>query len=155
MVQAYKNEPNVVFRDLYEEFPDFDVLPGDERKMLYAAGTIIFHLPLIWFGIPPLLKLWIDEVFERKWLRGIKSDNPLYGKDVYVVTTIESDFRPVVFREDLFRFDVKVFLKPLTECIEGCNMKLKRIITVDNSDKISFQELEKYYMEIKNIIQDK
>lgn len=41
--------------------------------------TIIFHFPMIWFGMPPLLKLWIDEVFDMKWLSGLDT-SPVKGK---------------------------------------------------------------------------
>ena len=41
---------------------------------------------MIWFGMPPLLKLWIDEVFDMKWLSG-PDTSPVKGKAYIVLTT--------------------------------------------------------------------
>ena len=86
LIKAYEDVENLTFKDLYEEFPDFHIPTFRERKRIRNYERLIFHFPLIWFSIPPLLKLWIDEVFDMTWT--MKTDHPLQNKDAVIIVTI-------------------------------------------------------------------
>ncbi|CAG0902604.1 unnamed protein product, partial [Darwinula stevensoni] len=89
LLNFYVRHHHCVFRDLYEEFPDFHIPAFRERKRLKNFDRIIFHFPLIWFGIPPLLKLWIDEVFDLKWQKE-DEENPLKNKEAIILINMET-----------------------------------------------------------------
>ena len=125
----------------------------NERFHLDKYNSIIFHFPLIWFGIPPLLQLWLDEVFDRKWLYELKDKSPLKGKKAYIITSIidkPSDFDDA----DSTPFDAEPMLKSLIETIKVNQMTLEGILTVDNTKQLSVQELENYYLTVKDIAQN-
>lgn len=153
LVQAYRGWENVTFRDLYEDYPDFNILYMYERDHLKEYQSIIFHFPLVWFGIPPLLQLWIEEVFDRRWLYELKDENPLKDKRAYIV--VSAGDKPSGYSiGDPNKFDARPYLKSLTESIKMNQMTLEGLITVDNTNQLSTEELEKYSTEVKNIVQN-
>lgn len=151
LVQAYQNCENVTFRDLYEEYPDFNIQAFRERKRLVAYDTFIIHFPLIWFGMPPLLKLWIDEVFDFKWLTEYKNDNPISGKNAYIVVTVGGT-KFAYSEEGRYEMEVQDYLRTLTECIKIAEMKLEDFIVIYNADNLTPLELEQHYSELRNIV---
>lgn len=151
MIEAYQNLDNVTFRDLYEEYPEFNIQTSFERNLLRENEIIIFHFPLIWFGIPPLLKLWIDEVFDIRWFRNKIEERPLDKKDVYIVASAESAYQS--FKQDGHeQFDAGIYLNSLIESIRICNMTFKGLITINNIEKLSDEESENYFRELRNIV---
>ena len=64
--------PQVEIRKLDELYPDckFDVKA--EQKALEKADIIIFQYPTHWYGVPGMLKLYIDTVMEHGWAYGSK-----------------------------------------------------------------------------------
>ena len=153
LIQAYLGWEHITFRDLYEDYPDFSILYMNERYHLDKYDSIIFHFPLIWFGIPPLLQLWLDEVLDRKWLYEWKDKNPLKGKKAYIITTIMDKTCEYV-DGDSTPFDGEPLLKSLIETIKVNQMTLEGVLTVDNIDRLSVQELEEYYNKVKDIAQN-
>ena len=89
LLECYEAMDHVTVRDLYEDYPDFHIQPFRERKRIVEYQRIIFHFPIIWFGLPPLLKLWIDEVFDMRWITETGL-NILSGKDALIVTMCRS-----------------------------------------------------------------
>lgn len=151
LIRAYQEVGNVSFRDLYEEYPDFNILLYRERKRLPVYDKIVFHMPLIWFGMPPLLKLWIDEVFDTDWLN--HSHSPLNGMRAYIVVTAggsEQSFSS----KGIFESRIKDFMSPLIECLKINNMKLEKFIAIHNADKLSTDELGGYYNAILEFLKE-
>lgn len=79
LINFYVRHQHFTLRDIYEEYPNFHIAAFRERKRIKNYDRFIFQFPLIWFGMPPLLKLWIDEVFDRDWLKE-DHHNPLEEK---------------------------------------------------------------------------
>lgn len=152
LIEAYKNLDNITFRDLYEEYPDFHIQAFKERKALKNYSTIIFHMPLIWFGMPPLLKLWIDEVFDFRWIANENIDNPLCGKDAYIVVSTGGTAH-AYSDEGIYKYNLNTYMTTLKECIRINNMNLKEMMVVYNADNLSEFELEQHLQKLKNISQ--
>lgn len=152
LIQAYQNLEHVTFRDLYEEYPDFNILTYFERKRLNFHDRVIFHFPLVWFGMPPLLKLWIDEVFDLKWFTDKKDKNPIFGKRADVIVTMDSIYREYT-KDELAPADASKYLTTLMRCIKINCMPLGSFITIPDSDDLPENELEEYYLKIKEIVQ--
>lgn len=73
-------------RDLYRLYPDYLIDVEAERRALAAARMIVWQFPFQWYGLPPLLKLWLDEVFGFGWAYG-PGGNALRGKDLWLAVS--------------------------------------------------------------------
>ncbi len=65
LMEAVQDMPNVTVRDMYEEYPDFQINAASEQSILTAHDVIIFQHPLYWLSSPALLKQWEDTVLEK------------------------------------------------------------------------------------------
>ncbi len=139
LLECYDELDNVTFRDLYEDYPDFHIQPFRERKRIVEYDRIIFHFPIIWFGLPPLLKLWIDEVFDMRWVseNGI---NILSGKDALIITSVGG--REVNYtKEGKYETEVEELLSGLKVSLKVNNINLKKIHIIYNADNLNDTEL--------------
>ena len=71
----------VTVRDLYELYPDYDVVVDDEQAAMEAHDVIVWQHPFYWYSVPPLLKQWFDLVLEHGWAYG-SAGKALHGKTV-------------------------------------------------------------------------
>ena len=81
-----KNISNVTIHDLYEEYPYFNIDVKKEQQLLVEHDLIIFQHPFFWYNMPPLLKLWEDEVLELGFAHG-PTATALRGKDFLLSIT--------------------------------------------------------------------
>lgn len=139
----YEGVENLTFKDLYEEYPDFHIAPFRERKRIRDYERLIFHFPLIWFGLPPLLKLWIDEVFDMNWIP--VEDHPLTNKDAAIIVTIggkEENYQ----RDGLYETTVDDLVKQLTLSLKVNNIDVTEFFTFFDADdlyEINLQEISR------------
>ncbi len=140
LLECYEAMDNVTLRDLYEDYPDFHIQPFRERKRIVQYDRIIFHFPIIWFGLPPLLKLWIDEVFDMRWISETGL-NILSGKDALIVTSVGG--REVNYAPDgKFKTTIAELLSGLRVSLDVNSIELKKIHVIYNADNLSEEELE-------------
>lgn len=50
----------------------------EEQRKLLASDAVIFHFPLWWFGMPAILKGWIDRVYAFEFAYGYKGEGNRY-----------------------------------------------------------------------------
>ena len=62
-----KQLPGVRVQDLYARYPDFDIDVAAEQANVSAARLLVLLHPIQWYSMPPLLKLWLDEVLTHGW----------------------------------------------------------------------------------------
>jgi glutathione-regulated potassium-efflux system ancillary protein KefG len=48
--------PGVTFHDLYEAYPEFDIVVEAEQDLLVAHDVVVFHHPFFWYSTPAILK---------------------------------------------------------------------------------------------------
>ena len=152
IINFYERRQNYTFRDLYEDYPDFHIAAFRERKRLLDYDRLIFHFPLIWFGLPPLLKLWIDEVFDLQWIKE-SSKKPLMGKEAYILTTVggkENEFS----RNGLYGFSIKEFLSPLITTLQINGITLKHIMAVYEAEVLTKKEMIGYKQKFLNLLEE-
>lgn len=140
LIKAYEKTDNIYFKDLYEEYPDFHIATFRERKRIRDFERLIFHFPLIWFGLPPLLKLWIDEVFDMKWIT--EDEHPLLNKDAIIVVTAGGKEENYT-ENGLYETTISNLLKTLTLSLKVNNIEVKEIIAIHNADELEEKELGK------------
>ena len=141
LIKAYETSDLITFKDLYEEYPDFHIATFKERKRIREYERLIFHFPLIWFGLPPLLRLWIDEVFDMSWKAEDENSHPLMNKDAVIIVTIgatEENYQ----HSGLYKTTIEELLKPLTLCLEVTGIEIKEIIPVYYADDLEEAELK-------------
>jgi glutathione-regulated potassium-efflux system ancillary protein KefF len=121
MVHAARGVPNVTVHDLYGTYPDFDVDVPREQALMAGADLVVFQHPVQWFGMPSLMKEWIDTVLEHGWAFG-QGGTALRGKDYLLVVT--SGGPEVSSRPDGSPDDASAaFLPPFQQTAELCGMR--------------------------------
>jgi glutathione-regulated potassium-efflux system ancillary protein KefF len=93
---ASADPAHVAVRDLYALYPDYLVDVAAEQAALARARLVVWLHPVHWYSMPPLMKLWLDEVFAFRWAYGPGGD-ALRGKDLWLVASTggpESSYRP-------------------------------------------------------------
>jgi glutathione-regulated potassium-efflux system ancillary protein KefG len=135
----YVRDQHFELRDLYEDYSEFHIAAFRERKRLRNYDRIIFQFPIIWFGIPPLLKLWIDEVFDRNWLQeGV--ENPLENKEIYIIVTTGGKQRSFT-KEGTYKYTIEELISSLVVSLNVFKANLKNITVVYEANKLSKKEI--------------
>lgn len=150
LLESYENVDNLTLRDLYEDYPDFHIQPFRERKRIVEYERIIFHFPIIWFGLPPLLKLWIDEVFDMRWISE-EELNILSGKDAIIITSVggkESNYKS----DGIYRTSVEELLSGLRVTLDVNHINLKKIHIIYNADELDEKNLDALTNELTEIL---
>jgi glutathione-regulated potassium-efflux system ancillary protein KefF len=83
-------------RDLYRLYPDYLIDVAAEQAVLAQARLVVWLHPVHWYSMPPLMKLWLDEVFGFGWAYG-PGGHALQGKDLWLVVSTggpEESYRP-------------------------------------------------------------
>lgn len=128
LAQALAAMEDVEVRDLYRRYPDYDIDVVDEQRALARAATIVLQFPLSWFGMPPLLKLWFDEVLERAWAYG-PGGTALRGKTCVAVVSTRGKAEAYA-PGGTHGHPVEAFLLPVERAATLCGMTWRPPITV-------------------------
>ncbi len=87
MAQAVKSAADggagIELRDLYARYPDYLIDVAAEQAALADTELMVWLHPIHWYGMPPLMKLWLDEVFSFGWAYGPGGD-ALRGRDLWL-----------------------------------------------------------------------
>lgn len=86
----------VAVHDLYARYPDYLIDVDAEQAALADARLVVWLHPIHWYSMPPLMKLWLDEVFAFGWAYG-PGGTALRGKDLWLVASTggtEASYRP-------------------------------------------------------------
>jgi glutathione-regulated potassium-efflux system ancillary protein KefF len=112
----------VEVRDLYALYPDFLVDVAAEQAALAAARLVVWQHPLHWYGMPPLMKLWLDEVLAFGWAYG-PGGTALRGKDLWLV--LSTGGPEASYRSDGYnRYFFDAFLPPYDQTAAVAGMRL-------------------------------
>jgi glutathione-regulated potassium-efflux system ancillary protein KefF len=121
LLAAARAEPTVHTRDLYGLYPDYDVDVQAEQDIAAAAQLIVLLHPIQWYSMPPLLKLWLDQVLAYGWAYG-EGGTALQGKDLWLVATTggpEASYHPQGYN----RYFFDAFLPPYEQTATLCGMR--------------------------------
>ncbi|TFZ03677.1 glutathione-regulated potassium-efflux system oxidoreductase KefF [Ramlibacter humi] len=121
LVEAARGTPGVRVRDLYGEYPDYDIDVAAEQAHAAAAQLIVLLHPIQWYSMPPLMKLWLDEVLTHGWAYGHKG-TALSGKDLWLVASTggpEDSYHPRGYN----RYFFDAFLPPYEQTAALCGMR--------------------------------
>jgi glutathione-regulated potassium-efflux system ancillary protein KefF len=111
----------VVVRDLYALYPDYLIDVAAEQALLAQASLVVWQHPIHWYSMPPLMKLWVDDVLSFGWAYG-PGGTALRGKDLWLVATTggpEESYHP----ESYNRYFFDAFLPPYEQTAHLCGMR--------------------------------
>ncbi len=124
LMQAARQLPpeRLQLRDLYALYPDYIVDVEAEKAALSAAKLVVWLHPVHWYSMPPLMKLWLDDVLAFGWAYG-PGGEALQGKDLWLVLSTggpESSYRPDSYN----RYFFDAFLPPYDQTAALTGMRL-------------------------------
>ena len=121
MMESARALPRVVMQDLYSSYPDYAINVAAEHAALAQAKLVVLLHPIHWYSMPPLQKLWLDEVLTYGWAYGDEG-SALEGKDLWLVASTggpESSYHPQGYN----RYFFDAFLPPYEQTAALCGMR--------------------------------
>jgi glutathione-regulated potassium-efflux system ancillary protein KefG len=120
LLHAIEGEDYLTLHDLYETYPEFNVDIRREQELLLEHDIIVWQHPVFWYSAPPLLKQWIDLVFEYGWAYGRGGDR-LAGKRIFNAVSTGGP-REAYTVEGYHNFTLRQFLLPFQRTATLCHM---------------------------------
>jgi glutathione-regulated potassium-efflux system ancillary protein KefF len=145
LVEVARAMPGVQVQDLYELYPDFDIDGERERALLAAAHLVVFLHPFRWYGMPSLMKEWMEIVLQPGWAYG-KGECALRGKGYWLVTTTGSG--PEAYRPGgLHGRPFHDFLAPFEQTASLCDMDWIEPLVLHGASKADAATIEAHAAE--------
>lgn len=130
----------VEVRDLYALYPDYLIDVEAEQAQLAGAQLVVWQHPVHWYGMPPLMKLWLDEVFTFGWAYG-PGGQQLQGKDLWLVASTggsTDSYRPSGYN----RYFFDAFLPPYEQTAALAGMRFLPPLLVHGAHRLGDDELD-------------
>jgi glutathione-regulated potassium-efflux system ancillary protein KefF len=127
-------------RDLYALYPDYVIDVAAEQRAAGNARLIVWQHPIQWYSMPPLMKLWLDEVLELGWAYG-RNAKALAGRDVWLVATTggaEAAYHPQGYN----RYFFDAFLPPYEQTAALCGMRFLPPLVLHGAHAASKEALD-------------
>jgi glutathione-regulated potassium-efflux system ancillary protein KefF len=127
-------------RDLYALYPDYLVDVAAEQAALARARLVVWLHPIHWYHMPPLMKLWLDEVFALGWAYG-PGGHALRGKDLWLVASTggpAQSYTPDGYNRH--RFDA--FLPPYDQTAALCGLRFLPPLVLHGAHRASAAEID-------------
>jgi glutathione-regulated potassium-efflux system ancillary protein KefF len=140
LMRAATALPTVEVRDLYALYPDYLIDVAAEQRALADAQLVVWLQPLHWYGMTPLLKLWVDEVFAFRWAYG-PGGHALAGKDLWLVTSTgggDTAYRP----DGTNRYFFDAFLPPYEQTANLAGMRFLPPLVLHGAHRVSDEALD-------------
>ena len=144
LFEAANSVDNVTVRHL-EGIYGFETRKFDiaaEQKLLESADRIVFQFPMFWFGMPSILKAYIDEIFEYGWAYG-SGEGKLCGKEFQIAVSLGGS-QTEYSKEGLVKFSVNELLYSLHATADYCGMTFNKIFICDNASNVTNSEIDAY-----------
>lgn len=140
MIDAARGLPNVTVRDLYETYPDFHIDVPQEQALLEAADLVVFQHPIQWYGMPSLLKEWVDVVLEVGWAYG-QGGAALRGKH-YLLSVTTGSTADAYHEAGLLNWPFGAFLPPFRQTAQLCGMQWMPPLILHGAHQVSQAEVD-------------
>lgn len=133
---------DIEVRDLYALYPDYVIDVPAEQAACERARLIVWQHPVHWYAMPPLMKLWLDEVLTLGWAYG-RGGAALRGKDVWLVASTggaEATYRP----EGYNRHGFDAFLPPYEQTAALCGLRFLPPLLLHGAHAIGTDALQRH-----------
>lgn len=150
IAEILKATPNVTVHNLYDNYPYFHIDVKREQELLKQHDAIVFQHPFFWYNMPPLLKLWMDEVLTIGFAYGPKGDHLKNKKFMLSITT---GGEQMAYTENGFhKFDINNYLLAYKQTCHICGMCWVEPLVLFGSRKTTAEEIANHASKIKNNI---
>jgi glutathione-regulated potassium-efflux system ancillary protein KefF len=143
MLAAARVAPQrVLVRDLYALYPDYLIDASAEQALLAQARLVVWQHPIHWYGMPPLMKLWLDEVFAFGWAYG-PGGQALQGKDLWLVASTggpADSYQPAGYN----RYFFDAFLPPYEQTAALAGMRFLPPLLLHGAHRADHAELAEH-----------
>ena len=129
-------------RDLYTLYPDYLIDVAAEQAALAGVDLLVWLHPIHWYGMPPLMKLWLDEVFTFGWAYG-PGGQALRGTDLWLVTSTggpESSYRGDGYN----RYFFDAFLPPYEQTANLAGLRFLPPLVLHGAHRADAAELARH-----------
>lgn len=129
----------IELRDLYALYPDYLVDVAAEQAALAGVELLVWLHPIHWYGMPPLMKLWLDEVLRFGWAYGT-GGQALQGIDLWLATSTggpEASYRS----DGHNRFFFDAFLPPYDQTAALTGMRFLPPLVLHGAHRASDVEI--------------
>ncbi len=120
--------PQVEIHKLDELYPTYDFDIKAEQAALEKADVIVFAYPMHWYGVPGLLKLYIDKVMEHGWAYGSQG-TALAGK-AFIISVTTGAPENAYSATGVMAHTVEEFSYPIKAFAALCKLDFKKLFTV-------------------------
>jgi glutathione-regulated potassium-efflux system ancillary protein KefF len=130
----------VVVRDLYALYPDYLIDVAAEQTLLSRAQLVVWQHPIHWYHMPPLMKLWVDEVLGFGWAYG-PGGQALHGKDLWLVASTggpQDSYRPQSYN----RYHFDAFLPPYEQTAALCGLRFLPPLILHGAHRATPQDID-------------
>ena len=125
-----KKDSNITIKNLYNLYSNFKINVKKEQEDILKHKRIILQFPIYWYGMPSLLKKWIDEVFSYGFSYGPKGDK-VKGKEVILAITTGGN-KESYSKIGQHKHTINEFLIPIEMSIKYMQMKyIEPFVTYD------------------------
>ena len=131
---------DLAVRDLYARYPDYLIDTAAEQQALAGVQLQVWLHPVQWYGMPPLMKLWLDEVYGFGWAYG-PGGQALAGQDLWLATSTggaEDSYHPAGHN----RYFFEAFLPPYDQTAALTGMRFLPPLVLHGAHRVSDAELE-------------
>ncbi|MDM0043168.1 NAD(P)H-dependent oxidoreductase [Variovorax dokdonensis] len=140
LLQAARAVADVDVNDLYASYPDYVIDVEAEQQRLLKADLLVLMHPIQWYSMPPLQKLWLDEVLTYGWAYGT-GRYALQGKDFWLAASTggpESSYHPSGYN----RYFFDAFLPPYEQTAALCGMRFLPPLVLHGARSAGPSEIE-------------
>lgn len=137
---AAASNGRILVRDLYALYPDYWIDAPAEQALLASARLIVWQHPVHWYHMPPLMKLWCDEVLGFGWAYG-PGGTALQGKDLWLVASTggpEDSYRPDSYN----RYFFDAFLPPYEQTAALCGMRFLPPLMLHGAHRATKEQID-------------
>lgn len=121
LAELERRLPKAEFVYLDTLYPDFRIDVKAEQQRLLWADMVVLQFPFFWYGMPSLLKKWIEDVFAHGFSHG-STGNKLHGKKLLLSFTSGAP-------EDMYRhgglqnYTIEEFMPPYKQLASLCGLE--------------------------------
>jgi glutathione-regulated potassium-efflux system ancillary protein KefF len=130
----------VAVHDIYARYADYFIDVAAEQQALLKARLVVWLHPVHWYSMPPLMKLWLDEVFAFGWAYGPDGE-ALRGRDLWLVASTggpEEAYRPDGYN----RYFFDAFLHPYEQTAALVGMRWLPPLVLHGAHRITDTEVQ-------------
>jgi glutathione-regulated potassium-efflux system ancillary protein KefG len=142
----------VTCRDLYEEYPDFNINVKREQAQLLEHDLIVFQHPLFWYSCPAILKEWQDLVLEYGFAYGTGGTR-LHGKSFLQVITAGGTV-DTYQRQGYNYYSIRELLTPFEQTARLCGLRYLPPFVVPGTNRFQNEAaIEPYVISYRHTIE--